>query len=81
AEAVSLLNQIGAMVERIQKREQERSIPLQEFERVLNELGMKSILALREVIADDADLSTWSPAELRSELAGALDRHSRTVRY
>lgn len=81
AEAVGLMNQIGAMVERIQKREQERSISYSEVERVLNELGLKTVMALREVIADDADLSQFTPAELRSELAGAIERHSRTVRY
>ncbi|WP_309572019.1 hypothetical protein [Deinococcus sp.] len=81
AEAVSLLNQIGAMVERIQKREQERSIPLAEIDRVLNELGIKTVQALREVIPDDADLSTFTAAELRAGLAGAIERHSRSVRY
>lgn len=81
ATAVSLIDKIGGMVERIQKREGERSISLAEVDRVLNELGLKTVLALREVIADDADLSTFTPADLRAELAGALERHARSVRY
>lgn len=78
---ITLIDRVTGIVERIQKREQERSISLTEVDRVLNELGLKTVLALREVIADDADLSTYSPAELRSELAGAIERHSRSVRY
>lgn len=81
ATAVGLIDKIGGMVERIQKREGERSISLAEVDRVLNELGLKTVLALREVIADDADLSTFTPADLRAELAGALERHARSVRY
>ncbi len=81
AQFITLIDRVTGIVERIQKREQERSISLSEVDRILNELGLKTILAFREVIADDADLSTYTPAELRSELAGALDRHSRSVRY
>jgi hypothetical protein len=81
AQFIILIDRVTGIVERIQKREQERSISLAEVDRVLNELGLKTILAFREVIADDADLSTYTPAELRAELAGALERHSRSVRY
>lgn len=78
---ITLIDRVTGIVERIQKREGERSITLAEVDRVLNELGMKTVLALREVISDDADLSTIQPAELRAELAGAIERHSRAVRY
>ncbi|WP_139806803.1 hypothetical protein [Deinococcus hopiensis] len=78
---ITLIDRVTGIVERIQKREGERSITLNEVDRVLGELGLKTVLALREVIADDADLSTYTPAELRSELAGAIERHSRSVRY
>ncbi|MVN86829.1 hypothetical protein GO986_08640 [Deinococcus sp. HMF7620] len=78
---ITLIDRVTGIVERIQKREQDRSISLAEVDRVLNELGLKTVLALREVIADDADLSTFTPAELRSELAGAVERHARSVRY
>ncbi|WP_157464919.1 hypothetical protein [Deinococcus apachensis] len=79
--AVSLIDKIGGMVERIQKREGERSIPLAEVDRVLTELGIKAVFGIKEVIPDDADLQTLTPAELRRELAGALERHWATVRY
>lgn len=78
---ITLIDRVTGIVERIQKREQERSIPLAEIDRVLNELGIKTVHALREVIPDDADLSTFTPAELRAGLAGAIERHSRSVRY
>lgn len=78
---IVLIDRVTGIVERIQKREQDRSISLAEVDRVLNEYGIKIVLALREVIADDTNLSTLTPAELRSELAGAIERHSRTVRY
>lgn len=81
ASFITLIDRVTGMVERIQKREGERSISLAEVDRVLNELGLKTVLALREVIADDADLSTFTPADLRAELAGALERHARSVRY
>ncbi|WP_412027907.1 HGGxSTG domain-containing protein [Deinococcus yunweiensis] len=81
ASFITLIDRVTGIVERIQKREQERSIPLAEIDRVLNELGIKTVHALREVIPDDADLSTFTPANLRAGLAGAIERHSRSVRY
>ncbi len=81
ANAVGLLDKIGGMVERIQKREADRSISLADMDRVLSELGFKAVLALKEVIPDDADLQTFNPAELRRELGRALQRHWGTVRY
>ncbi|WP_019586682.1 hypothetical protein [Deinococcus apachensis] len=81
ASAVGLLDKIGGMVERIQKREGERSISLADMDRVLSELGFKAELALKEVIPDDAVLQTFEPAALRRELGRALTRHWATVRY
>lgn len=78
---IDKIDRITNIVERIQKRDQERSISYAEVDRVLNELGLKTVMALREVISDDADLSQFTPAELRSELAGAIERHSQSVRY
>jgi hypothetical protein len=78
---ITLIDRVTGIVERIQKRESERSITLAEVDRVLSELGFKAVLALKEVIPDDADLSTFDPPELRRELGRALTRHWGTVRY
>lgn len=78
---ITLIDRVAGIVERIQKREGERSISLADVDRVLNELGFKAVLAIKEVIPDDADLQTFSPAELRTELALAFERHALTVRY
>ncbi|CAM3665678.1 HGGxSTG domain-containing protein [Deinococcus frigens] len=78
---ITLIDRVTGIVERIQKREGERSISLADVDRVLNELGFKAVLAFKEVIPDDADLQTLSPAELRAELALSFERHALTVRY
>lgn len=78
---ITLIDRVTSIAERVEKRGQERSIPHTEVDRVLGELSMKFILALREVIHDEIDLTAFTPAELRFELAGAVDRHTRAVRY
>lgn len=78
---ITLIDRVTGIVERIQKREGERSVPLHEIDRILSELGFKAVLALKEVIPDDADLQTLEPTELRRELGRALQRHWSTVRY
>lgn len=78
---ITLVDRVTGIVERIQKREGERSVPLHEIDRILSELGFKAVLALKEVIPDDADLQTLEPTELRRELGRALQRHWSAVRY
>jgi hypothetical protein len=73
------LDKIGAMVERIQKRESEKHMTLSDVRRVFDDLGVKVVMAVREVIPDDAQHQEVAPADLRAELVAAIERHWATV--
>lgn len=75
----SYLDKIGSMAERIQKREAEQKVSLTDLNRVLEQLGVEVVMAVKEVIPDDADQSR-SPTDLRAELVGAIERRWGTVR-
>jgi len=75
----SFLDKIGGMVERIQKRESEQKVSLTDLNRVLEQLGVEVVMAVKEVIPDDAD-ETRPPADVRAELVSAVERRWGTVR-
>ena len=75
----TFLDKIGGMVERIQKRESEKNVTLTDLNRVLEQLGVEVVMAVKEVIPDDAD-ETRPPADVRAELVAAVERRWGTVR-
>ena len=51
--AAGLVDKVGRMVERIEKIKAERSITLETLDRVLEQLGVELVNALREEVADE----------------------------
>ena len=75
----TFLDKIGGLVERIQKKEAEQKVNLTDLNRVLEQLGAEVVMAVKEVIPDDAD-ETRPPADIRAELVAAVERRWGTVR-
>ncbi|WP_407570720.1 hypothetical protein [Deinococcus altitudinis] len=74
-----LIDKIGSMAERVHKREADQKITLTDFTRVLEQLGVEVVMAVKEVVTDDPD-DTRTPSELRIELVGNVERRWATVR-
>jgi len=73
------LDKIGSLVERIQKRESEKNVTLTDLNRVLEQLGVEVVMAVKKVVPDDAD-ETRPPADVRAELVAAVERRWGTIR-
>lgn len=79
AQFITLIDRVTGIVERIQKRESEQKMSLTDFNRVLEQLGVEVVMAVKEVIPDDAD-ETGTNADLRAELVRTVERRWGTVR-
>lgn len=79
AQFITLIDRVTGIVERIQKREADQKMSLTDLNRVLEQLGVEVVMAVKEVIPDDAD-ETGANTELRAELVRAIERRWGTVR-
>ncbi|MFW8627673.1 hypothetical protein [Deinococcus sp. ME38] len=75
------ITDIARIAEQLQKRDAEQRITLVDLNRILEQLGVETVHAVKEVIPDDADLTISTPTELRAELVAAVERRWGTIRY
>lgn len=75
------ITDITRIAEQLQKRDAEQRISLVDLNRILEQLGVETVHAVKEVIPDDADLTISTPSELRAFLVEAIERRWGTIRY
>ncbi|MVN88783.1 hypothetical protein GO986_18755 [Deinococcus sp. HMF7620] len=75
------IRDITGIVEQLQKRDSDQRITLVDLNRILEQLGVETVHAVKEVIPDDTDLSICTPAELRAQLVEVTERRWGTIRY